>query len=65
VEAEKENFCEPPSAWRVVIGYRQVGGEDLLDPQSSGPPLWFQQMDAPASAVQSDPHLCLGAARSG
>ena len=33
--------------WRTVLGYRQVGEEDLLDPHSSGPPIWFQQMDAP------------------
>jgi 4a-hydroxytetrahydrobiopterin dehydratase len=33
--------------WRAVLGYKQVGDEDLLDPQGSGPPFWFQQMDAP------------------
>ena len=33
--------------WRAVLGYREVGDEDLLDPHSSGPPFWFQQMDAP------------------
>jgi 4a-hydroxytetrahydrobiopterin dehydratase len=33
--------------WRAVLGYRQVGDEDLFDPQSQGPPIWFQQMDAP------------------
>jgi 4a-hydroxytetrahydrobiopterin dehydratase len=33
--------------WRAVLGYRQVGDEDLLDPHSEGPPFWFQQMDAP------------------
>jgi 4a-hydroxytetrahydrobiopterin dehydratase len=33
--------------WRAVLGYRQVGDEDLLDPHSQGPPFWFQQMDAP------------------
>lgn len=33
--------------WRAVLGYRQVGDEDLLDPHSTGPPIWFQQMDAP------------------
>jgi 4a-hydroxytetrahydrobiopterin dehydratase len=30
-----------------VLGYRQVGDEDLLDPQARGPSIWFQQMDAP------------------
>jgi 4a-hydroxytetrahydrobiopterin dehydratase len=33
--------------WRAVLGYREVGDEDLLDPRSCGPPFWFQQMDAP------------------
>jgi 4a-hydroxytetrahydrobiopterin dehydratase len=33
--------------WRAVLGYRQVGGEDLVDPRFQGPPFWFQQMDAP------------------
>lgn len=33
--------------WRAVLGYRQVGDEDLLDPHSSGPSIWFQQLDAP------------------
>ena len=33
--------------WRAVLGYEQVGDEDLLDPDLAGPPLWFQQMDAP------------------
>ena len=33
--------------WRAVLGYEQVGDEDLLDPDLEGPPLWFQQMDAP------------------
>jgi 4a-hydroxytetrahydrobiopterin dehydratase len=30
-----------------VLGYREVGDEDLFDPQFQGPPFWFQQMDAP------------------
>jgi 4a-hydroxytetrahydrobiopterin dehydratase len=33
--------------WRAVLGYEQVGAEDLLDPHRRGPALWFQQMDAP------------------
>ena len=35
--------------WCAVLGYRQVGDEDLLDPLASGPPFWFQEMDAPRS----------------
>jgi 4a-hydroxytetrahydrobiopterin dehydratase len=33
--------------WRAVLGYRQVGDEDLIDPLFQGPPIWLQQMDAP------------------
>jgi 4a-hydroxytetrahydrobiopterin dehydratase len=33
--------------WRAVLGYRQVGDEDLIDPHGRGPSIWFQQMDAP------------------
>ena len=33
--------------WRAVLGYRQVGDEDLVDPHARGPSIWFQQMDAP------------------
>jgi 4a-hydroxytetrahydrobiopterin dehydratase len=30
-----------------VLGYEEVGDEDLIDPYGSGPPFWFQVMDAP------------------
>jgi 4a-hydroxytetrahydrobiopterin dehydratase len=33
--------------WRAVLGYREVGDEDLLDPHGRGPSIWFQRMDAP------------------
>ncbi|MEV7045075.1 VOC family protein [Amycolatopsis sp. NPDC051061] len=33
--------------WRAVLGYEQVGAEDLLDPHRRAPALWFQRMDAP------------------
>jgi 4a-hydroxytetrahydrobiopterin dehydratase len=33
--------------WRAVLGYREVGDEDLIDPRFQAPPFWFQQMDAP------------------
>jgi len=33
--------------WEAVLGYRPIGGEDLIDPRSEGPTIWFQQMDAP------------------
>ena len=33
--------------WRAVLGYEQVGDEDLVNPHWQGPPFWFQQMDAP------------------
>lgn len=33
--------------WRAVLGYRELGAEDLVDPRGRGPSLWFQVMDAP------------------
>jgi len=33
--------------WRAVLGYQEVDDEDLVDPHFQGPPVWFQQMDAP------------------
>ena len=35
--------------WRAVLGYEQMGDEDLYDPfwHQMEPPFWFQQMDAP------------------
>jgi 4a-hydroxytetrahydrobiopterin dehydratase len=33
--------------WRAVLGYSEVGDEDLLDPLRRGPFFWFQQMDRP------------------
>lgn len=35
--------------WRAVLGYEEVGDEDVVDPGRQGPPFWFQQMDAPRS----------------
>jgi 4a-hydroxytetrahydrobiopterin dehydratase len=32
--------------WHAVLGYPEVGDEDLLDSHHGGPPVWFQQMDA-------------------
>jgi 4a-hydroxytetrahydrobiopterin dehydratase len=32
--------------WHAVLGYPEVGDEDLLDVRRAGPPFWFQQMDA-------------------
>ena len=32
--------------WQALLGYKQVGDEDLLDPRDEGPPIWFQQMDS-------------------
>lgn len=31
--------------WRAVLGYRQVGHDDLLDPNGRGPSFWFQHTD--------------------
>jgi 4a-hydroxytetrahydrobiopterin dehydratase len=33
--------------WRAVLGYEQLGEEDLLDPRRRGPAIWFQQMKEP------------------
>jgi len=33
--------------WEALLGYKQVGEEDLADPKSRGPSIWFQHMDAP------------------
>src|SRR6185437_15565746 len=33
--------------WRAMLGYREVGDEDLVDPHGRGPSFWFQRMDAP------------------
>ncbi len=33
--------------WRAVLGYREMGSEDLVDPHGRGPSVWFQQMNAP------------------
>jgi len=30
--------------WRAVLGYEQVGDEDLLDPRARGPLIWFKEM---------------------
>jgi 4a-hydroxytetrahydrobiopterin dehydratase len=33
--------------WRAVLGYREMGDEDLVDTHGRGPSIWFQEMDAP------------------
>jgi 4a-hydroxytetrahydrobiopterin dehydratase len=33
--------------WHAVLGYAEVGDEDLFDAHRQGPPFWFQQMDSP------------------
>jgi 4a-hydroxytetrahydrobiopterin dehydratase len=33
--------------WRAVLGYEQVGDEDLVDPRRISPPIWFQPMSGP------------------
>jgi 4a-hydroxytetrahydrobiopterin dehydratase len=33
--------------WQAVLGYREVGDEDLVDPHSRGPSIWFQPTDKP------------------
>jgi 4a-hydroxytetrahydrobiopterin dehydratase len=33
--------------WRAVLDYKDLDDEDLVDPRSIGPSIWFQQMDVP------------------
>ncbi len=33
--------------WRALLGYRQIGSEDLVDPHGRAPSFWFQEMEAP------------------
>ncbi|HSL12245.1 MAG TPA: VOC family protein [Actinomycetota bacterium] len=33
--------------WQAVLGYRQVGDDDLVDRDVRSAPIWFQQMDEP------------------
>ena len=33
--------------WRAVLGYREMGDEDVIDRVGRGPSIWFQPMDAP------------------
>jgi 4a-hydroxytetrahydrobiopterin dehydratase len=33
--------------WAAVLGYEEVGEDDLVDPRGRGPSIWFQPMDAP------------------
>ncbi|HVN11323.1 MAG TPA: VOC family protein [Kineosporiaceae bacterium] len=33
--------------WRAVLGYEQVGDEDLVDPCGASPAIWFQPMSGP------------------
>ena len=33
--------------WSAVLGYDEVGDEDVLDPHNRWSGIWFQQMDAP------------------
>ena len=35
--------------WHAVLGYAEVGDEDLFDPYREGPTFWFQQMELPRS----------------
>lgn len=38
--------------WAAVLSYREVGQDVLVDPLRIGPPMWFQQMDAPREERQ-------------
>jgi 4a-hydroxytetrahydrobiopterin dehydratase len=38
--------------WAAVLGYREIGSTNLVDPDRIGPPMWFQQMDRPRTERQ-------------
>lgn len=38
--------------WAAVLGYVETGRVTLVDPNHLGPPVWFQQMDAPRTERQ-------------
>ena len=52
--------------WKAILAYADEpgAGNSLTDPLGQGPPVWFQQMDAPRPA-QPDARRRLGAARPG
>jgi 4a-hydroxytetrahydrobiopterin dehydratase len=33
--------------WQAVLGYKEMGDDDLVDPSGRGPGIWFQHMDGP------------------
>lgn len=41
--------------WKAVLGYEQVGDEDLIDPHRRGAPFWFQEVTKPPRPPQPDP----------
>jgi 4a-hydroxytetrahydrobiopterin dehydratase len=47
VQVAIDAFVSPEvvSFWKAVLGYDQVGDEDLLDPRRRGPSIWFQEME--------------------
>jgi 4a-hydroxytetrahydrobiopterin dehydratase len=48
IDCSDEDAVRP--FWRVALGYRESGPADdieLLDPQGTGPRVWFQHMDIP------------------
>lgn len=47
VSIDALNISKVRPFWRAVLGYREVGDEDLLDPHSRSPSFWFQEMDEP------------------
>jgi 4a-hydroxytetrahydrobiopterin dehydratase len=49
VQLTVDVLTAPPviAFWRAVLGYADMGPEDLIDPRGRGPSLWFQDMDAP------------------
>ncbi|AOT05225.1 4a-hydroxytetrahydrobiopterin dehydratase [Arthrobacter sp. U41] len=57
VVIDSEDPAAISEVWRVALGYRRGGSDDLVDPFGRGPTLWFQQTSTPSpSRLHLDIH---------
>ena len=47
VAIDSEDPAAISEVWRVALGYRRGGSDDLVDPYGRGPTLWFQRTSTP------------------
>ncbi|MDP9981941.1 4a-hydroxytetrahydrobiopterin dehydratase [Pseudarthrobacter oxydans] len=47
VAIDSEDPAAIAEVWRVALGYRRGGANDLVDPYGRGPTLWFQETSTP------------------